>query len=155
MQDESDDAVDSEPRTRAASRSRSRNLEPEPEPESEPQPELEPAAPSEPEPEPAAHDEPEPAAHHEPEPEPEPAPELEPEPDPEPAAATPVVPQEWNIWNLEQLARGPSRDTGRDEERVYLLVYLRDFADPDGNLPSDFDALVRESFGDLIGAGGR
>ena len=43
-------------------------------------------------------------------------------------------------------------DLVRDEERSYLLVYLRDFASPDGLLPEDFDLLVRESFGDLIAA---
>ena len=40
----------------------------------------------------------------------------------------------------------------RDEEWAYLLVYLREFATPDGFLPTDFDALVRESFPELIGA---
>ena len=30
-------------------------------------------------------------------------------------------------------------------------MYLRDFADPGGALPIDFDALVRDSFGDLVG----
>ena len=33
-------------------------------------------------------------------------------------------------------------------------MYLRDFANPDGVLPRNFDGLVRESFGDLI-AGAR
>jgi hypothetical protein len=40
----------------------------------------------------------------------------------------------------------------RDEERSFLLMYLRDFAGADGVLPVDFDALVRDSFGDLVGA---
>jgi hypothetical protein len=31
-------------------------------------------------------------------------------------------------------------------------MYLRDFADADGELPIDFDALVRDSFGELVGA---
>ena len=30
-------------------------------------------------------------------------------------------------------------------------MYLREFANADGALPVDFDALVRDSFGDLIG----
>jgi len=52
---------------------------------------------------------------------------------------------------------GPASE-GRDgeeqrEELSYLLVYLRDFASPEGVLPTDFDALVRESFGDLLAAG--
>jgi hypothetical protein len=40
----------------------------------------------------------------------------------------------------------------RDEERTFLLMYLREFAGPDGILPADFDSLVRDSFGDLVGA---
>ena len=44
------------------------------------------------------------------------------------------------------------RDEVRDEERSFLLMYLRDFAGPDGMLPIDFDGLVRDSFGDLVGA---
>ena len=39
-----------------------------------------------------------------------------------------------------------------DEEASYLLLYLREFAGPDGDLPVEFDSLVRESFGDLIAA---
>ena len=38
------------------------------------------------------------------------------------------------------------------EEELLLLIYLRDFATPDGQLPVDFDDLVRESFGDWPGA---
>jgi hypothetical protein len=59
-----------------------------------------------------------------------------------------VEPRRWNIWELDRAAR----DSGRlDEEREFLLLYLRDHAGPDGLLPIDFDALVRESFGDLLG----
>ena len=39
-----------------------------------------------------------------------------------------------------------------DEERTFLLMYLREFAGPDGLLPLDFDGLVRDSFGELVGA---
>jgi hypothetical protein len=60
----------------------------------------------------------------------------------------PVEARQWNIWELDRAAR----DSGRiDEERDFLLLYLRDYAGPDGLLPLDFDALVRESFGDLLG----
>ena len=53
------------------------------------------------------------------------------------------------------LAReGAGTDATRDEERSFLLLYLRDFAGPDGLLPAHFDGLVRDSFGDLI-AGSR
>jgi hypothetical protein len=34
-------------------------------------------------------------------------------------------------------------------------MHLREFAGPDGVLPASFDALVRESFGELIAARGR
>ncbi len=129
-------------------------------PESEPELEAEPG----PEPEPVLVSESESEAEPEPEPEPEPKPEPEPEPEPEPVAIEPEPepipvpayvplagePQEWNLWTLETLARAPSGDGVRDEERAYLLMYLRDFATPDGLLPRDFDALVRESFGELI-----
>ena len=127
----------------------------------------------EPEPEPtAAEPEPEPVGvgtwpervSVAPEPEPEPVfarPEPEPEPLPEPVAepvaeeAPPVAepPRSWNLWLLEQLTRDAAgADVARDEEREFLLVYLRDFASPDGQLPRDFDSLVRESFGELLAA---
>jgi hypothetical protein len=38
----------------------------------------------------------------------------------------------------------------RNEERSYLLMYLREFAGPDGVLPMDFDGLVRDAFGDVL-----
>jgi hypothetical protein len=96
----------------------------------------------------------------EPEPELEPEPEPAPEPEPEPVRA-PVVhldvrdaePREWNLWDLERAARDTAGDDAmRDEERSFLLMYLRDFAGPDGSLPARFDALVRDSFGDLLGS---
>ena len=146
--------------------------EPQPEPEAAPEPEPEP----EPEPAPARRSEhvrvlrrepptPEPA----PAPErpqlvpvpaaPEPAPEPEPLPEPAPAASVVVpigvgsAPQRWNLWDLERLTREHSgADAARDEERTFLLMYLREFAGPDGLLPVDFDRLVRDSFGELVGA---
>jgi len=60
-------------------------------------------------------------------------------------------PREWNLWELERAARDHGGDdVARNEERSYLLMYLREFAGPDGTLPADFDALVRESFGDVL-----
>jgi hypothetical protein len=102
--------------------------------------------------------EPVPDLEPEPEPEPEPGPEPEPEPEPLPAATVvpigiPPEPRQWNLWDLERLSREASgTDALIDEERSYLLMYLRDFADADGELPVDFDALVRDSFGELVGA---
>jgi hypothetical protein len=108
--------------------------------------EAEPVAPEpvpvEPEPEP------EPVAV-EPEPEPEPV-ELEPEPvafEPEPEPE-PVGAQAWNLWQIDRALRDSGAVT---EEQEFLLMYLRDYAGPDGSLSVDFDALVRESFGDVLG----
>jgi len=90
----------------------------------------------------------------EPEPEPEPAPEPEPEPEPDRVVAfLPLSedPREWNLWELERAARHHAGgDVDRDEERSYLLIYLREFAGADGILPADFDGLVRDAFGDLL-----
>jgi hypothetical protein len=94
------------------------------------------------------------AAPPPPEPEPQPAPKVEPEREPEPVVTYLPVneePREWNLWELERLARDHAGDdVAKNEERAYLLMYLRDFAGPDGNLPTDFDGLVRDAFGDLL-----
>jgi hypothetical protein len=112
--------------------------------------------------------EPEPAAVTPREPEPqqvlevvsEPEPEAEPEPEEEeePEELVPVLPQAahrrpegWNLWDLELRARQVAgEDQLRDEEWNALFVSLREFAQPDGTLPSEFDALVQESFGELV-----
>lgn len=117
-------------------------------PQPEPQPESEPAAP----PvvlAPVPDLPPEPPAAPEPQPEPQPAPQ------PETVVPIPISsePRRWNLWDLERLTRAShGQDELRDEERSFLLMYLRDFAGPDGLLPIDFDGLVRDSFGDLVGA---
>ena len=77
-----------------------------------------------------------------------------------PAAASGVIdlrtrvtaqPRRWNLWDLERRARDEAqRDPIRYEEWSYLFVHLRQFASPDGSLPTEFDGLVRESFGDLL-----
>ena len=60
-------------------------------------------------------------------------------------------PREWNVWELESLAREQTRlEPERGEEWSYLFVHLRQFADANGKLPSEFDGLVRESFGELL-----
>jgi hypothetical protein len=81
-------------------------------------------------------------------------------PDPRAApAGAPVVtlprraaePREWNVWELDALAREASRRAPeRATEWSYLLLHLREFADPGGALPSEFDAVVRESFGGFL-----
>jgi hypothetical protein len=98
-------------------------------------------------------------------------PELAPEPvAPEPVAAEPAAPEirpepstvvpigvgagprQWNLWDLERLTREHAGgDVAQDEERQFLLMYLREFADTAGLLPLDFDGLVRDSFGELVG----
>ena len=94
------------------------------------------------------------AAPPPPEPEPEPEPEHVAEPEPE-VAYLPAndEPREWNLWELERVARdNVTDDVAKNEERAYLLMYLREFAGPDGTLPADFDGLVRDAFGDLVRA---
>lgn len=85
---------------------------------------------------------------------PPPAPVAEPEPEAERAVAylpANEEPREWNLWELERVAReNTTDDVATNEERAYLLMYLREFAGPDGTLPADFDGLVRDAFGDLL-----
>jgi hypothetical protein len=90
-----------------------------------------------------------------PPPEPQPEPDAQPEPEPEPAQVSFIGandgPREWNLWELERAARdNATDDLVRNEERSYLLMYLREFAGPDGILPRDFDGLVRDAFGDVL-----
>jgi hypothetical protein len=150
---------------------------PEQEPEPEPEPEPMAAAPDpsftakmpsehvrvlraepDPEPEPVAE---RPQLTAVPEPEPEPEPELvvvePPALAPAPSTVVPIGvgagPRQWNLWDLERLTREHSgHDVAQDEERQFLLMYLREFADSAGLLPLDFDGLVRDSFGELVGA---
>lgn len=88
---------------------------------------------------------------------PEPAaaasPPPEPEPEPYPAAAAPTAGGSlsrqgpWNIWDIERLLRERGQP---DDEKQFLVHYLRDYAGPDGMLPAEFDDLVRESFANLF-----
>ena len=144
-----------------------------PEPVDRPEPLLEPAAPppAEPEPPPVvppAEPPPRPPLRPVPTPPPEPPPPVPTPPEHVPAAAEPVrpaaqsdvvdlrtratvAPRRWNLWDLERRARDEQqRDPDRYEEWSYLFVHLRQFATPDGSLPTEFDGLVRESFGDLL-----
>jgi len=131
--------------------------------EAEPEAEPNPQAAVEPEPEP------EPAPEPEPEPEPEleparvlvaaPPPPPEPEPEPEPTVVPLVLrdstPRAWNLWELERLAETMNGDDIAAEERTLLLLHLREFADAAGDLPVQFDPLVRDAFGaDLAGIAG-
>ena len=93
------------------------------------------------------------ADEHPPTPLPEPEPEAAQE-QPEPVVRLPLdgaEPREWNIWELDRLAHeAEGRDPVHDEELVFLLLQLRQFANADGQLPLDFDPVVRQSFGELI-----
>jgi hypothetical protein len=76
---------------------------------------------------------------------PQAAPPPEHEPQPEPVLTAP--PREWNLWELQRAVR----DAGeREEDWGALLIYLREFANADGDLPPEFDGLVRESFGNVL-----
>jgi hypothetical protein len=112
-----------------------------PEPPPKPSPVPEPDPEPEPEPEPVLVLAP-------PLPAPEPVPALEPERPPTvvPLALHDQTPRAWNLWELERL--GDGLDGGATtEERRLLLLHLRQFADPSGNLPVEFDQLVRDAFG--------
>ena len=69
-------------------------------------------------------------------------------PPPRPAGGRQVerTPVRWNVWSLERVAR----EHPESEELRFLVLSLREFADSAGQLPADFDPLVRESFGDLL-----
>ena len=91
---------------------------------------------------------PDPSSSHEPVVVPSPA--TTPEPKREPDEA-PAAPREWNLWELDRVSRAHTTDdVATNEERAYLLLYLREFAGSDGTLPADFDGLVRDAFGDLL-----
>ena len=120
-------------------------------------------APPEPEPEPEPV---RPALRSVPEPAPAPPRAEKPAGPVRPATATAGVidlrtrvtpqPRRWNLWDLERRARDEAqRDPLRYEEWSYLFVHLRQFATPDGSLPTEFDGLVRESFGELLEHAGR
>ena len=86
-----------------------------------------------------------------------------PEPAAVPAAAVPAdpsvvefrprttEPREWNLWDLQRIAREEVREhPERREEWSYLFLHLREFAQADGSLPTEFDGLVRESFAGML-----
>jgi hypothetical protein len=86
----------------------------------------------------------------------EPVPAPEPEAEPEPEVVIPLVPRdltprEWNIWELERIANETEGlNPAADEERALLLMNLRQFADASGDLPADFDSLVRDAFRETL-----
>jgi hypothetical protein len=130
----------------------------EPPPPSPPEPEPEPEAVDPWAPEPAPESEsvepsPPPSVRVVPKP-PPPEPEAKSRPEPDPAV-DPSAPRRraggWNLWDLERLAQDEGqRQPARAGAWSALLLLLREHASPDGSLPPEFDALVRDSFGDLL-----
>jgi len=66
-----------------------------------------------------------------------------------PAEPAPGQSREWNLWELERLARARAGADAVPQEWSAIFMYLREFARSDGALPPQFDALVRESFPEL------
>jgi len=90
------------------------------------------------------------AASAPPQPKPEPGPE--PEPEPVAAPAPSVAGGAWNVVALERLvAERASEFPERAEEWRTYLFFLREHASPEGVLPPSFDALVDETFRELVG----
>jgi hypothetical protein len=121
-----------------------------PSPQPAPEPEAQPEAEAEPEPEAK------PVLTVAPPPPPQPPPATEPETTAEPEVVVPLVrrdstPREWNVWDLERIANEQEgRNPALDEERALLLMSLRQFANASGDLPVDFDPLIREAFGTAL-----
>jgi hypothetical protein len=68
-----------------------------------------------------------------------------------PLWARSAQPRQWNLWDLERIARAQSRrEPERYEEWSYLFLHLRRFATADGMLPAEFDGLVRDYFRGLL-----
>jgi len=57
----------------------------------------------------------------------------------------------WNLLVLERLVndRGDEFPDRRDEWASYLY-FLREYAAPDGTVPSSFDGLIQETFSELV-----
>ena len=95
-------------------------------------------------------------------------PELEPEPEPrtpqraragarQPPTVVPIGvgagPRQWNLWDLERLTRERSGgDAAQTRSARSCSCTCASSRDPTASLPVDFDGLVRDSFGELVGA---
>ncbi|MEP7334378.1 MAG: hypothetical protein ABI717_01230 [Actinomycetota bacterium] len=77
----------------------------------------------------------------------------EPEPEPEPVAPAQLLGPAgaWNVVALERLVaeRGAEFPERVEEWKAYLF-FLREHASPEGALPASFDALVDETFHELL-----
>jgi capsular polysaccharide biosynthesis protein len=83
--------------------------------------------------------------------EPPAAPEPEPVPVAAPAPVTVRQPGSWTIQQLERVVadRGAAHPDTVEEWRYYVH-FLRDYAGIDGELPSSFDALIEETFAEIL-----
>jgi hypothetical protein len=121
-----------------------------------PSPQPPPEREAQPEPTPEPQPEAKPVLTIAPSPPPQPPPATEPETSAEPEVVVPLVrrdstPREWNVWDLERIAgEQEGRNPALHEERALLLMSLRQFANASGDLPVDFDALIREAFGSAL-----
>jgi capsular polysaccharide biosynthesis protein len=70
---------------------------------------------------------------------------------PEPVPAAPEANGVFNLGTLERLVdEHAAANPDLVEEWQSYLFFLRDFAEPDGELPHSFDGLVEETFGALL-----
>lgn len=76
----------------------------------------------------------------------QPEPEAGPEPVVVPLVLRDSTPRAWNLWELERLA-AKLEGGSPGEERRLLLLHLRQFAGASGDLPVEFDPLIRDAFG--------
>jgi hypothetical protein len=77
------------------------------------------------------------------------------EPEPEPAAAEAEPPRArdgtYNLMTLERLVENRRAEfPERAEEWSSYLYFLREYAAPDGSVPAGFDALIEDTFAELV-----
>ena len=81
----------------------------------------------------------------------------EPEPEPEPVRAPPPVPVvagdgHYNLLALERLVEEHRREfPEKSDEWASYLFFLREHAATDGRVPASFDALIQDTFAELVG----
>jgi hypothetical protein len=57
----------------------------------------------------------------------------------------------WNLMVLERLVNDRGDDfPERRDEWVSYLYFLREYAAPDGTVPSSFDWLIQDTFSELV-----
>lgn len=74
-----------------------------------------------------------------------------PPPPPPPPPRQQPLPPPTGPWKIAQLERALRAQPNPDPELLYMIGYLRDYADADGTLPPEFDELVRDAFGRVLG----